>query len=163
MRVPFLSRPLDFAIEPLAPDDAASVAILHAEDFSRPWGADEFLALMRQDTVFGFAARIVGRPGAQPAGFILARMAAGEAEILTVAVARAHRRVGLGRQLMDAVLRRLHGERAETLFLEVDEVNAPALALYRRLGFTEVGRRKGYYPKDGGAATGALVLRLDLR
>lgn len=162
MRVPFVS-PRDYFIEPLRPDDASQVARVHAEDFARPWSGDEFAALIEQDTVFGYAAREVGRPEAGLAGFVLARVAADEAEILTVAVARAHRRAGLGRALMDAVLRELHAERAESLFLEVDEANLPALALYRRLGFEQVGRRPGYYEHAGGPRTGALVMRRALR
>ena len=85
-----------------------------------------------------------------PVGFVLARLAAGEGEILTVAVARAHRRQGLGWRLMDAVLRELHAQRAEALFLEVDETNAAAIALYRRLGFSEVGKRPSYYQSADG-------------
>ena len=110
--------------------------------------------------MFGFAARQVGNPKA-PVGFVLARLAAGEAEILTVAVARAHRRHGLGWRLMDAVLRQLHADRAEALFLEVDETNAAA-ALYRRMGFSEVGKRPNYY-ESGDGRTSALVMRRDLR
>ena len=111
----------------------------------RPWTDGEFASLLSQDTVFGFAARETGHGGAPPVGFVLARLAAGEGEILTVAVARAHRRQGLGWRLMDAVLRELHSQRAEALFLEVDETNAAAIALYRRLGFFEVGKRPTYY------------------
>ena len=81
---------------------------------------------------------------------MLARLAAGEGEILTVAVARAHRRQGLGWRLMDAVLRELHAQRAEALFLEVDETNVAAIALYRRLGFREVGKRPRYYQSADG-------------
>jgi len=94
---------------------------------------------------------------------VLARLAAGEAEILTIAVRHASRRLGLGRMLMEAVLRHLHAERAETLFLEVDETNIPALALYRRLGFREVGRRDAYYADREGRKSSALVMRRDLR
>ena len=93
---------------------------------------------------------------------MLSRLATGEAEILTIAVARARRGYGIGRQLMDAVLRELHAARAEALFLEVDETNGPAIALYRRLGFRQVGNRPGYY-KHGESRTGALVMRRDLR
>ena len=86
-----------------------------------------------------------------------------EGEILTIAVARSHRRLGLGWKLLDAVLRELHRERAGALFLEVDETNVGAIALYRRLGFSQVGRRPGYYPAQGKPASGALVMRRDLR
>jgi ribosomal-protein-alanine N-acetyltransferase len=162
MRLPFVSRRREYIVERLLRDDAPSVAKLHKEDFTRPWSPGEFADLIDQATVFGFIVREVGRK-ADPAGFVLARLAADEAEILTVAVARAHRREGLGRELMEAVLRQLHADRASHLLLEVDETNTPALALYRRLGFREVGRRRNYYEHAGAPATGALVMRRDLR
>ena len=163
MRLPFVSTPRrDFAMEPLEPGHSGAVALLHREDFARPWGEDEFNALIAQDGVFGFVAREVGKGRQAIAGFVLARVAAGEGEILTVAVARAHRRAGLGRALMDAVLRTLHHDRAEALFLEVDETNRAALALYRRLGFEQFGQRPAYYQAADGTRTGALVLRRSL-
>lgn len=163
MRIPFLSSgPREFVVEPLVDGDSEALAVLHREDFVRPWSADEFSSLLEQDTVFGFAAREVGHGAKPPAGFVLARLAAGEGEILTIAVARSHRRQGLGWRLMDAVLRALHGERAEALFLEVDETNAPAIALYRRFGFAEVGRRANYYRSPEHGQSGALVMRRDL-
>ncbi|MFC5385083.1 GNAT family N-acetyltransferase [Aquamicrobium segne] len=164
MRIPFLSAlRRDYALQPLLADDGALAANLHAEGFSRPWTDEEFTALLRQETVFGFAARQVGKGAQAPVGLVLARLAAGEAEILTIVVARAHRGFGLGWQLMDAVLRELHTRRADALFLEVDETNPPALALYRRLGFLEVGKRPNYYQSTEKGPTGALVMRRDLR
>ena len=146
MRIPFVRpRARDYSILPLAPRHSQGLSILHHEDFIRPWTDHEFADLLSQGTVFGFAAFETGKGRAGPVGFVLARLAAGEAEILTIAVARAHRRQGLGRELMDAVLRRLHAQRTEALFLEVDEANFPAIALYRRLGFQEVGKRPAYY------------------
>mgnify|MGYP001201254272 CR=1 FL=1 len=161
MRIPFLSR--DYALEPLEPGHAEMLALLHREDFVRPWSAEEFASLLADEFVFGFAAREVGYPHHNIVGFVLARQAAGEAEILTVAVARSHRREGLGWRLMDAVLRKLHADRAEALFLEVDETNLPAVGLYRRLGFHQVGKRPNYYSSGSHGRTNALVMRRDLR
>jgi ribosomal-protein-alanine N-acetyltransferase len=162
VRIPFLVR--DFALEPLTADHSAMLSILHREDFVRPWSQEEFAALLEESTVFGYAAREVGHPDDDIAGFVLARQAADEAEILTVAVARAQRRHGLGWRLMDAVLRQLHADRAEALFLEVDETNVPAIALYRGLGFHQVGKRSNYYEASGPRGrTNALVMRRDLR
>jgi ribosomal-protein-alanine N-acetyltransferase len=164
MRLPFVpSRMRDYIIEPLTLADTTAVAELHREDFHRPWSELEFQALLAQDTVFGYVVREVGNARRGPAGFVLARLAAGEGEILTVAVARTQRRSGLGWKLMDAVLRELHSARAEALFLEVDETNIPAIALYRRLGFREVGKRPAYYDHDQGRKSAALVMRRDLR
>ena len=163
MKLPFFAPPLEFAIERLSSDDAGHLPDIHAEHFLRPWSEDEFASLLDQAPVFGFAAWPVGQRRARPVGFALARLAAGEAEILTIAVARSHRRLGLGRDLMEAVLRTLHADRAEALFLEVDETNVPALSLYKRLGFREVGRRPGYYEQPDGPRSAALVMRRDLR
>ena len=148
---------------PLAVDDADFAAELHSEAFARPWSGDEFAALLAQEGTFGFVARRVGaKPGA-PAGVVLARVVAGEAEILTITVSKKSRRQGVGRLLMDAVLQRLHADRATALFLEVDEENIGALALYRRLRFAEVGRRPAYYSDANGRKTSALVLKRVLR
>jgi len=142
-------------------DDCDVLPDLHEEGFSRPWSGEEFEALLRQSTVFGYAVVEEGAPGGPPCGFVLARHAAGEAEILTIVVPRRLRGRGLGHMLMDAVLRHLHAERVESLFLEVDETNAAALALYRRLGFQEVGCRPAYYTNPGEPRTNALVMRRD--
>lgn len=164
MRIPFLSSSRrEFVLEPLTMESAGALASLHEEDSVRPWTEAEFAALLGQDTVFGFAAREVGKPQGRILGFVLARLAAGEGEILTVVTARSHRRQGIGWLLMDAVLRELHSQRAEALFLEVDETNAPAIALYRRLGFHQVGHRPNYYRSVEHGPTGALVMRRDLR
>lgn len=164
MRIPFItSRQRDFSLEPLTAKDSDYISALHREDFVRPWTGGEFADLLAQNTVFGYAAREVGHGNAAPVGFVLARLVAGEGEILTVAVARSHRRLGLGWKLMDAVLRELHAQRAEALFLEVDETNVAAIALYRRLGFRQVGKRPDYYRTGGSGANGALVMRRDLR
>ncbi|TIL70084.1 MAG: GNAT family N-acetyltransferase [Mesorhizobium sp.] len=149
MRIPFFQpRRRDYALQPLTVADSEAISALHHEDFVRPWTDGEFAALLEQHTVFGYAARETGQGGKPPVGFVLARLAAGE---------------GLGWQLMDAVLRELHAQRAEALFLEVDETNVAAIALYRRLGFREVGKRANYYRSPERGPTGALVMRRDLR
>ena len=153
----------NYVVVAAGPDSARAMARLHQEDFIRPWTDGEFLQLLKQDTVFGFLACREGAGGREPAGFVLARLAAGEAEILTIAVSRACRRRGLGRLLMDAVMRKLHADRAESLFLEVDETNAAAIALYRRFGFRKVGERKAYYDAGNGRRNSAIVMRVDFR
>jgi ribosomal-protein-alanine N-acetyltransferase len=144
-------------------EDSAALACIHREDFAPPWEEGDFQGMLGEDVMFGYKAVEAGNPRAGAAGFVLARSMAGEAEIITIAVARAHRRRGLGRLLMDAVLRQLHGARAEALFLEVDEGNVGAVALYRRLGFREVGKRSAYYRSAAGIPSNALVMRRDLR
>ncbi len=134
--------------------DAAVIAALHAASFQRGWGEDEFHRLLLNRNVVCHRATA----GRSLIGFILSRLAAGEAEILSVAIAPSWRGRGFARPLLDLHLRRLAGLGARTVFLEVGETNVPAGRLYRRAGFYEVGRRQGYY--EGGAT--ALVLRRDL-
>jgi ribosomal-protein-alanine N-acetyltransferase len=136
------------------PGDAAAITAVHAVSFQRGWGEEEISRLLLDRAVVAHCAKI----GGALVGFILSRMAADEAEILSVAIAPARRGRGLARPLLDLHLRRLAGLGAQTVFLEVDEHNIPACRLYHRANFHEVGRRQGYY--QGGAA--ALVLRRDL-
>lgn len=140
------------------PRDAAAIAPLHAASFNRGWSEDEIDRLLLDRNVLTHRAMA----GSCLLGFIMSRMAAGEAEILSVAVSSAHRRKGLARQLLTLHLRRLAGLGTRVVFLEVDEGNAPARRLYRRAGFQEVGRRAGYYSGAAGSPSGALVLRRDL-
>ncbi len=134
--------------------DAAAIAALHAISFQRGWGEDELHRLLSDRNVVAHRVSV----GRTFAGFILSRIAAGEAEILSVAIAPQWRGRGFARPLLDLHLGRLAGLGVRAVFLEVDEHNAPAVALYRKAGFYEVGRRRGYY--DSGAT--ALVLRRDL-
>lgn len=148
---------------PLESDDVDYAAELHSQAFDRPWSGDEFASLLSTPGTFGFLARRVGAPGTPPVGVVLVRQAADEAEILTIAVSKRARGQGIGRMLMDHVLQRLHSDRTASLFLEVDEENAAALALYGRLRFAEVGRRPAYYTDANGHRTSALVLKRKLR
>ena len=100
--------------------------------------------LLAMPGVFGF---IDGR-----GGFVLARLAGGEAEILTLAVVPGLRRQGLGRALLDQILA---GMPETPVFLEVAVDNVPAIALYGAAGFVQCGRRAAYY----GAGRDAIVLR----
>lgn len=140
------------------PRDAAALARLHAASFRRGWSDGEFERLLLERNTLAHRA-LVGR---SLAGFILSRLAGGEAEILSVAVTQARRGRGLARMLLDLHLRRLAGLGARAVFLEVDEDNAPARRLYQRAGFREVGRRPGYYPQGAGHPANALILRRDL-
>ena len=142
------------ALSEARPADAAAIAALHKASFQRGWGEEEVYSLLIDKNVIAHRTMI----GRVMAGFILSRLSAGEAEILSVAIAPKQRGRGLSQPLLDLNLRRLAGLGARTVFLEVDENNAPARALYRRAGFADVGRRKSYYQ----SGANALVLRRDL-
>jgi [ribosomal protein S18]-alanine N-acetyltransferase len=140
------------------PRDAAAIAALHAASFRRGWSDQEVETLLLDRQVVTHRAT----HGDKLAGFIMSRRAADEAEILSVAVTASRRGRGVARDLLNLHLRRLAALSTRTVFLEVDEHNRPAIRLYDRAGFREVGRRANYYPVAGGKAAAALVLRRDL-
>jgi len=140
------------------PRDAAELVTLHGASFRRGWSEDEFERLLLDRSVLAHRATV----GERLVGFIISRIAAGEAEILSVAVARAQQGRGLARRLLDLHLRRLAGLGVRAVFLEVDDDNVPAQRLYARSAFRQVGRRDGYYSRPGNASAAALVLRRDL-
>ena len=143
-------------IRPLDSGDAEDCAGLHASGFAHPWSAQDFETLLSSSTVDGSAAVLKGRP---MLGFVVSREAAGEAEILTLVVRSDRRRQGLGRHLMGDLLARLAAGGTEAVFLEVDEANAAANALYRELGFVRAGMRTAYYRRADGSTSNALILR----
>lgn len=144
--------------------EAETLAEIHADSFARNWSADDIAALMADNNVFALAVRRESLFGLRKmAGFVMVRVAADEAEILTIAVSRARRGSGFGRMLMEEALRRLYRERVAACFLEVNRDNQRAVGLYRKLGFEEVGARKGYYDSIAGSDGSALVMRLQLR
>ncbi len=140
------------------PRDAAAIAKLHAASFHRGWSEDELESLLVERNVLTHRATVNGRL----VGFIMSRIAASEAEILSVAVAASYRGKGLARRMLNLHMGRLSGVGTRVIFLEVDESNAAACQLYRRAGFSEAGRREGYYAAADGKRATALVLRRDL-
>jgi [ribosomal protein S18]-alanine N-acetyltransferase len=142
---------------PLSTEHAARLAEIHSGAFARPWNALEFERLLA-DRVVVADGLFLGR-SAQPSGFALSRVVADEGEILTIALAPEARGQGHARAFLAHHRDELARAGARQVHLEVEEGNVPALTLYRRLGFEEVGRRTGYYARpDGGTAT-ALTMR----
>ncbi|MBM3605363.1 MAG: GNAT family N-acetyltransferase [Alphaproteobacteria bacterium] len=135
----------------LSPDPHA-LARLHARCFTRPppWTEAEIASTLGAVGSFLLT---------EPQGFLLGRALAGEAELLTLAVAPEARRQGTGQRLLAAFARACQDRRADTAFLEVAQDNLAARRLYSRAGWLEAGVRRRYY----GPATDAIVMRLTLR
>lgn len=151
--------PAGLHIEPADGRDTDTIAKLHAEGFYRGWPREEFAAAISgHDTPIYVACDARRRV----AGFLMLRLAADEAEVISVAVDRKWRGKGVGRALLRAAIEDLRMTAARRLFLEVAEDNTPATKLYRREGFAEVGKRAGYYPRPDGTPATALVMARDL-
>ncbi|MDZ4310958.1 MAG: GNAT family N-acetyltransferase [Cypionkella sp.] len=129
-------------------DDMAAV---HAACFTtpRPWSAAEIASTL--DSAFAFVLT-------EPSGFLIGRVVAGEAELITLAVDPSARKRGTGGRLVDGFLAEAKLRGAESVFLEVAANNLPAQSLYARKGFEPKGKRRGYYQSPTGERIDALVL-----
>jgi ribosomal-protein-alanine N-acetyltransferase len=146
------------AVDAAGPRDAAKLALLHAASFHRGWSETEFEGLLIERNTLTHRLRT----GRHVIGFIISRLAADEAEILSVAVAASWRGRGLSGNLLRQHLGHLAGRGIRAVFLEVEENNQPAVRLYRRAGFRTVGSRKQYYQQADGTHLNALVMQRDL-
>ena len=145
-------------LRPAVAADAEALAAVHAAAFDVAWSAHEIGSFLAGPGGFAFAAEDEGVLTA----FIQCRAIVDEAEVLTLAVAPASRRVGLARALLETAAAAAMAKGAARLFLEVAADNASAIALYQSAGFTELGRRAGYYQGPVGHTRDALVMGRDL-
>lgn len=132
------------------------MARLHARCFvmPRPWSEAEFAGFLADPLAFLLVEA--------DAGLMVGRAVAGEAELLTIAVAPEARQRGLGRKLISRFLYQARLRGAESAFLEVAADNTAARALYAAAGFQPAGIRRGYYRTPEGQPVDALVLRRGL-
>lgn len=139
--------------------DSVAIAEMHATLFSPPWCAADVAALLAHPGSVSFVAAADGT-GAR--AFIIGRVAADEAELLSLGVRQDARRQGLGRRLVKLLAAESARRGACRLYLEVSAENAIAIALYQREGFTEVGRRRAYYRAPDRPPEDAIVLARNL-
>ncbi len=121
-----------------------------------PWSMSALRATMEREDSLCLLAIADG----QAAGYAISVSAADQAEILKVAVLPGHRRIGLGRSLVRALLEHLGESGCLEVFLECRASNQAAVGLYLTLGFKETGRRKGYYTDTN---EDAVIMRQGLR
>ena len=143
-------------------DDRGQQAALHAESFGplgeRMWTRQDLAELVVLPGVAGLLLQV----DADDAGLAVCRVAADEAELLTLAVRPAHRRQGGARRLLAAVIDHVRKSGARTLFLEVGVDNPAARSLYEAQGFCAVGERRAYYQRGGEPPADGIVMRLTL-
>jgi ribosomal-protein-alanine N-acetyltransferase len=162
------------------------IGALHVECFEDPWSEKSIAEVLASAGVFAFLAHAPsGQPPSAPAsvgpappavaaaaaapggtgatglpcGFAIARVTGDDAELLSIGVARAWRRHGIARRLIDAVIAAVERRRVRRLYLEVAEDNPGARALYACYGFVQVGRRDAYYRRQGGSVPALTMCR----
>jgi tRNA threonylcarbamoyladenosine biosynthesis protein TsaB len=140
-------------------EEAESLGSLHAVSFDNPWDVDSIRKLMGMHGALAIAA--MSHLG-KPLGFLLARVAADEAEILTLAVAPLHRRRRIGLRLLAGAADMLAAAGARRLHIEVAHSNIPATRLYETAGFAVSGSRRNYYAKSDGTYEDAVLMSRSL-
>ena len=130
----------------------AQVAQLEKICFSDPWSENSVASELKNP----LSCWLVAEEDGEVAGYIGSQTVMGETDMMNVAVHPDYRRRGIGEKLVEALVEALKSWESHCLTLEVRASNAPAKALYEKLGFTQVGLRKNYYrnPKED-----ALILR----
>ena len=138
-----------------APADVKAVAAIERTAFADPWPQEAFEAQLARRIVWFAVAELDD----QVVGYVMAIIAADEAEIANIAVRDDLRGKGIGAALLDSSLREARARSVASVYLEVRESNTAARRLYASRNFRKVGRRRGYYrnpPED------AIVLRWSL-
>jgi ribosomal-protein-alanine N-acetyltransferase len=146
-----------FQLVPMRPADVDAVWEMEKQVFPYPWSRANFA----DSIASGYDAWLL-REGDDLAGYFLVMYALDEAHLLDVAVALARQRAGLGRYLLDQIVERARAQGMESILLEVRPSNERALQVYEKYGFSEIGRRKGYYPALEGQREDAIVMRFVL-
>ncbi|MDH3741694.1 MAG: tRNA (adenosine(37)-N6)-threonylcarbamoyltransferase complex dimerization subunit type 1 TsaB [Hyphomicrobiales bacterium] len=146
------------------PADAGFAAVLagiHGECFPAGWSAADLSTMLESPGMIALVAVTEGGND-EPAGFILCRQAADEAEIITLCVRPNMRRRGIAAQLLGPAIDQAKSAGAAKMFLEVRADNIAAKALYSSAGLAEVGSRPGYYTLQDGSRADATIMALDL-
>ena len=139
-------------IEVMNSDHVAQIAALEKICFSDPWSQRSIASELDN----GLAFWLVATEGEQVAGYIGSQTVMDETDMMNVAVHPDFRRQGIAQALVSTLVEKLREKGSHCLTLEVRASNTPASALYEKLGFLEIGRRKNYYrnPRED-----ALILR----
>ena len=126
--------------------------------YGEAWTAPQCAGLLPMPGVW----LTLAHDGGEVVGFALSRLVVREAELLLLAVSRQAQGRGVGRKLLESFVADSAARGAERLHLEVRDGN-PAVSLYRRMDFREVGRRRNYYRGPAGNLHDALTLARSAR
>ncbi|MGZ5130727.1 MAG: ribosomal protein S18-alanine N-acetyltransferase [Caldimonas sp.] len=153
---PAASGPTGPFLRPMTPAALDGVVALEAEVYPFPWTRGNFV----DSLIAGYTAWTLHGSGGELIAYCVAMRGAGEMHLLNITVAPVARRRGHARRLLGELVALCRDEGAERLWLEVRAANVDAQATYLRLGFTQVGLRKGYYPAPAGSREDAVVMSL---
>jgi [ribosomal protein S18]-alanine N-acetyltransferase len=143
---------------PMVVGDVDDVFAVETSVYPHPWSRGNFVDSLAS----GYNGWTLRDDAGALVGYFLLMAAVDEAHLLNVAVAAPHQRQGVGLYLLDKVIACARGLSMDSILLEVRPSNLRALKVYERYGFTEIGRRKNYYPAHDGRREDAIVMRFKL-
>jgi ribosomal-protein-alanine N-acetyltransferase len=143
---------------PMVMSDVDEVFALESRVYPHPWSRGNFVDSLSS----GYNSWTLRDEDGRLAGYFLLMPVVDEAHLLNVAVASERQGQGLGLYLLDKVCACARGLSMDSILLEVRPSNLRALKVYARYGFTEIGRRKAYYPAHNGQREDAIVMRFSL-
>jgi ribosomal-protein-alanine N-acetyltransferase len=146
---------LRLSCAPMVMDDVDAVFALEASVYPHPWSRGNFVDSLAS----GYSGWVLRDDAGALVGYYLLMKVVDEGHLLNVAVAAPYQRQGLGRYLLDQVCGCARGLGLDSILLEVRPSNLRALKVYERYGYTEIGRRKAYYPAHDGQREDAIVMR----
>jgi len=144
--------------EPMQESDIDDVLAVEQDVYPHPWSHQNFADSLKSE----YQAWVLRDQSRELLGYFLIMAIVDEAHLLNVAVARKRHGKGLGRFLLNQSVACARGLGMESMLLEVRPSNTRALEIYRRYGFNEIGRRKGYYPAANQQREDAIVMRFAL-
>lgn len=143
---------------PMVAGDVDDVFAVETEVYPHPWSRGNFVDSLAS----GYSGWTLRDDHGALVGYFLLMAAVDEAHLLNVAVAAPRQRQGVGLFLLDKIVACARGLSMESILLEVRPSNLRALKVYEKYGFTEIGRRKNYYPAHNGQREDAIVMRFTL-
>jgi [ribosomal protein S18]-alanine N-acetyltransferase len=143
---------------PMVVADVDDVYALELRVYPHPWSHGNFIDSLAS----GYHGWVLRDDSGALVGYFMLMAVVDEAHLLNVAVDSRHQGRGIGLYLLDKVMACARGLALESVLLEVRPTNLRALQVYERYGFTEIGRRKGYYPAHNGQREDAIVMRYTL-
>lgn len=147
----------EVVVRAMVEPDLEEVAAIEQRSYVFPWSEGIFRDCLR----VGYTCRALDLDN-RIIGYGVMSLGAGEAHILNICVRKEYRTVGFGRRLLEHLLERASAGGVHEAFLEVRPSNLAAIRLYQRMGFEQIGVRRGYYQAPEGRED-AIVLKLALR
>ncbi len=141
-----------YQLRPMQMDDLDAIMQIEPTIYSHPWTRGNFSDSLNS----GYSAWVLEQDRGV-IGYALLMMILDEAHLLNLSVAKHQQKQGLGRYLLEHMLKIAKNHQAANLFLEVRPSNVAAIALYENMGFSEMAVRRGYYPAHNGREDAILM------